>query len=349
MKKDLSVFWEQRWHPIRQEWIVYAAHRESRPWSNKKVDWIEKVEQSKLEPECYLCPGNVRFNGYKNKDYNGIFIFDNDFPGISLNAPQNLSVPKGIYKNKPAVGISKVLCYSHEHNLTLAELDLKNLEKVVEVWQKQTHLIAGLSEINSVLIFENRGVLCGASNSHPHGQLFGTNFVYKNIETYLNSAEQHFSQTGKILFRDIIDSELQDGRRVIAENDHTIAFVPYFSKHAYEVYIAPKKTYQSIADMQSSEVSDFARILQNVLIKFDNIWKHSFPYVMTINQAPTDGQDYKNFHFYIAFYPPLRKNGMQKYLGGAEIGGGNFHVDVMPETIAAELKWLSNIHYKKTS
>ena len=339
-----SGMWEERWHPLREEWVVVAAHRQNRPWSGEMHE-----HSANLTPEyvadCYLCPGNDRVSGSHNEDYKGVYIFDNDLPCVGVNAPDELETPAGIYKNRPANGVARVICYSPKHNLSLAEMSREEIEKVVRMWQAQYTELGNRPEVNHVLIFENKGEAVGVSNPHPHGQIYATNFVFKTIETEANAARKYFRETGKGLFADIIKSEQEDGRRIIFENETAIAFLPYFARYAYEVYVAPKASHKSVAELSENEVADFAEALKNVLVKYDNLWKMSFPYVMPLHNAPTDGGDYAGFHFHIQFHPPLRKPNLLKYLAGPEIGGGNFLSDTSPEEKAAELKSQSNVHY----
>jgi UDPglucose--hexose-1-phosphate uridylyltransferase len=148
------------------------------------------------------------------------------------------------------------------------------------------------------------------------------------------------------LFQDILGAEYEDGRRIICENDSAVAFIPYFARYAYEVFVAPKATHASLAGLDDEELRDFALVLKKVLVKFDNLWKMPFPYVMPLHQAPTDGGDYGGFHFHIEFHPPLRRPGLLKYLAGPEIGGGNFLSDTSPEEKAMELRSLPDVPYK---
>jgi len=145
----------------------------------------------------------------------------------------------------------------------------------------------------------------------------------------------------------VLDAERRDGRRLLAENDSAIAFVPYFARYAYETYVAPKETHPSIATLSRQELIDLAAVLKQVLARFDNLWRMSFPYVMTLHQAPTDGGRYPGIHFHIEFHPPLRAPTLLKYLAGPEIGGGNFLSDTSPEEKAAELRAASVVHYKQ--
>lgn len=338
--------WEERWHPLREEWVVVAAHRQNRPWIGEMLESSEIIVPEYID-DCYLCPTNMRVSGNQNDDYKGVYVFNNDLPCVGINAPIDLEKPFGIYKNRPANGIARVICYSPKHNVSLAELSEYEIENVITVWQKQYLELGNRDEVNHVLIFENKGEAVGVSNPHPHGQIYATNFVFKTIETEAKAANKHLDKTGNILFEDIIRSEQSDRRRIIFENENAIAFLPYFARYAYEVYVAPKKARRSVAEMTDAEAKDFAEVLKKVLVKYDNLWKMSFPYVMPLHNAPTDAGNYDSFHFHIQFHPPLRKPNLLKYLAGPEIGGGNFLSDTSPEEKAAELKAQSEIHYKQ--
>ena len=339
--------WEERWHPLREEWVMIAAHRQNRPWSGGTVD-RRQSEAPEYVADCYLCPGNLRVSGKRNENYTQTFVFDNDHPCVDLAAPTDLVKPPGIYRNRPSTGIARVVCYSPKHNLSLAEIDISGVENLLQVWQSQYVDLGKHPEINYVLIFENKGEVVGVSNPHPHCQIYATNFVFKTIEIEAQASRRHLAETGRMLFQDILAAEKQDGRRIICENESAIAFVPYFARYAYEVYVAPKKTYPSIAAVPDVELRDFAEILHKVVIKFDNLWQMPFPYVMPLHQAPTDGGDYRSYHFHVQFHPPLRKPSLLKYLAGPEIGGGNFLSDTAPEEKAAELRAQPDQHYRYT-
>ncbi|HKX83161.1 MAG TPA: galactose-1-phosphate uridylyltransferase [Pyrinomonadaceae bacterium] len=337
--------WEERWHPLREEWVIVAAHRQDRPWSGEtRVDeWSSLPE---YVPDCYLCPGNSRVSGKTNPQYEQIFVFDNDHPSVEFAAPKPEEPPSSLYSVRPAHGVSRVVCYSPRHDLTLTELELSEIEKLMAVWQTEYADLGSRPEIEHVLIFENKGEAVGVSNPHPHCQIYANNFVFKTIENEARISKKYFAENRVTLFQEIIKTEKLDGRRIIAENDSAIAFLPFFARYAYEVFVAPKEPYPSIAALSSNEIADLSAVLKTVLIRFDNLWRMPFPYVMPLHQAPTDGRDHSSFHFHIEFHPPLRKPNLLKYLAGPEIGGGNFLSDTSPEEKAAELIAASDVHYK---
>ena len=340
--------WEERWHPLREEWVIVAAHRQDRPWIGQEVRAQERAVPAYVA-DCYLCPGNLRVSGARNPPYAGTYVFDNDHPCVGAASPDAVSPPSGVYRSRPARGIARVVCYSPRHDLTLAELEPNEVDRLLEVWQEQYRDLGSRDGIDHVLVFENKGEVVGVSNPHPHCQIYATNFVFKTIETEARAGERYLSETGRLLFQDILVAEHADGRRIIAENDTAIAFLPYFARYAYEVFVAPKATHPSLAALSDGERRDLAAILQDVLVRFDNLWQMPFPYVMPLHQAPTDGRAYPGFHFHIEFHPPLRKPNLLKFLAGPEIGGGNFLSDTSPEDKAAELRAQPAEHYKRAA
>lgn len=338
-----TAVWEQRWHPLREEWVIVAAHRQQRPWSGQTVKPAPRAPH--YVPDCYLCPGNARVGGHHNPAYTGTFVFDNDLPCVGTAAPLSLPAPPPPYRSGPASGVARVVCYSPRHDWMLAEMPVETIADIVTVWQRETHDLGRRPEVRHVLCFENKGDLVGVSNPHPHGQIYATNFVFKTAETTLRASQQHQNETGRGLFADIIAAEQHDGRRILFEDEHAIAFVPYFARYAYEVYVAPKRSVPHVHALADDAVRSLAAALKNVTVRFDNLWQMPFPYVMVLHQAPTDGGDYSAFHFHIVFHPPLRRPNLLKYLAGPEIGGGNFLSDTSPEDKAAELRAASTTHY----
>ena len=339
-----TSIWEERWHPLREEWVIVAAHRQDRPWSGETVPQ-QQPDLPRYVDDCYLCPGNARVGGTTNPQYDGVFVFNNDHPCVGLNAPADLVPPTGINQNRPAQGVARVVCYTPRHDLSLAQLDQNEIENLLGAWQRQYKELATFPGVQHVLVFENRGEVVGVSNPHPHCQIYATNFVFKTIETEAAASTRHLEKTGRPLFQDIIAAEQKDQVRIIGENDSTIAFLPYFARYAYEVYVAPKQTHASLANLSDAEVQGFAAVLKETLVRLDNLWQMPFPYVMALHQAPTDGNGHRGFHFHIEIHPPLRKPNLLKYLAGPEIGGGNFLSDTSPEQKAAELRALSATHY----
>jgi UDPglucose--hexose-1-phosphate uridylyltransferase len=341
------MVWEQRWHPLREEWVVVAAHRNNRPWVGEMVEDMA-ADVPEYVADCAFCPGNVRVSGLRNEDYTGVFVFDNDHPCVGPDAPIP-TPPAQPYQVRRATGMSRVVCYDRRHNVTLAELPVPRIAELLATWQDQYRELGQREEVQHVLVFENKGEVVGVSNPHPHCQIYATNFVFKTIENEVAITQRYWQQQRSVLMEDIVGAEQSDGRRILSERDSAIAFVPFFARYAYETFVTPKAMHASLADLSPEETLDLAAVLQETLTRFDNLWRMSFPYVLALHQAPTDGKPYDGFHFHIEIHPPLRKPNLLKYLAGPEIGGGSFLSDTSPEEKAAELQAQSPIHYKQSA
>lgn len=347
MTRDTSNgVWEQRWHPLREEWVIVAAHRQGRPWIGEQVGTGAVSRLPRYDPDCYLCPGNARVGGARNADYARTFVFDNDHPCVGPSAMEPAASPDPFFLSRRADGVSRVVCFSPRHDLTLAEMSVPEIEEVVRLWQEQTRDLGRQPGVRYVHAFENKGAVVGVSNPHPHGQLYATNFVFKTMEIEMDASRRHLADTGVGLVEDLIAAEERDGRRLLYADEHTVAFVPYFARYAYEVYVVPRRRVPQIFALTTAEAESLARALKDVTVRFDNLWRMSFPYVQVLHQAPTDSGDYGACHFFVAFHPPLRQPNLLKYLAGPEVGGGNFLSDTSPEDKAAELQAVPDVHYK---
>ena len=340
-----TMVWEERWHPLRREWVIVSSHRNDRPWLGETVD-EGRDDEPQYDPDCYLCPRNVRISGERNPDYRSVYVFDNDHPCVGPASPAELEPTPAVYRSRRADGMARVVCYTPRHDLTLAELPHAEVVRLLETFREQYLELGERPEVRYVLAFENKGEVVGVSNPHPHAQIYATNFVFRTIETEIDASVQHLAEHGRPLFRDVIDAEEADGRRLVVQRGSALSFVPYFARYPYETYIAPRETHASLADLSADELSDLADVLRRTLVRMDNLWRMSFPYVMVLHQAPTDGAAYPGFHFHIQIHPPLRKPGLLKYLGGPEIGAGNFLNDTAPEEKAAELRAVAETHYR---
>lgn len=329
--------WEKRWHPLRQEWVVYAAHRNHRPWSFERRG--QAAQAPAYDPGCYLCPGNPRVSGKQNPHYPHVYIFENDHPVVGLHAP---ALPPyedhdGVYKKGEARGIAKVVCYDPRHNVTLTDMEVQDIAAVFMALREEMKFFMTHPDIRSVLIFENKGEIVGVSNPHPHCQIYATDFVFNVVGKELKAMEDHHRETGRNIFEDIIRAEQKDQVRVIAENAHAIAFIPFFARFAYETYIFPKRRHATLVTMTDEELTGLAAVYQEVTRKFDGLFSMPFPYIMAFDQAPVDGGDYAGYHMHLNICPPLRQPGLQKFLAGPETGADTFMADTMPEEKAAEL------------
>ncbi|HTI04055.1 MAG TPA: galactose-1-phosphate uridylyltransferase [Gemmatimonadales bacterium] len=338
------MVWEQRWHPLRREWVIISSHRNERPWQGERVAETARPSLPSYVPDCYLCPGNARSSGRRNASYTGVYVFDNDHPCVGPAAPAASSPAVPIYQASSATGCARVVCYSPRHDLTLAQLPKADALHLLQALQEQYRELGSAAGVKHVLVFENKGEVVGVSNPHPHCQIYATNFVFRTIELEAAAQAEYLAEHRRALFQDVIRAEEDDGRRVLVRRGQALSFIPYFARYPYETYVTPRETRPSLADLTARELDDFAEVLRETLIRLDNLWRMAFPYVMVLHQAPTD-REYPGFHFHVEIHPPLRKPGLLKYLAGPEIGGGNFLNDAAPEDTAAELQAVSNVHY----
>lgn len=336
--------WQQRWHPLREEWVLYTSHRGGRPWIGETHRPADAAVPS-FDPTCALCPGNRRLHG-ENPPYTGTYWFTNDLPCFSVDAPAP-APSDDIYRSKRASGTAEVICYSPDHAKTFVDLTDDECAKVVDLWAERTAALSARDDVDHVLIFENKGSLVGTSNPHPHCQVYAGNLVYGFTAREVESSRKFFQRTGRRLGDDLLARE-SSGPRVIAQNEAWLACVPWFARYAYEVLVLPKRAVASLTDLTAAERVALGLIVREVATRYDNLWRLPMPYVMAVHQAPCDGPDYSFYPFHLEFHPPLRKPDTMKYLAGPEIGGGSMTNESDPDAKAAELRAVSSVHYRRS-
>ncbi|MGF1449194.1 MAG: galactose-1-phosphate uridylyltransferase [Opitutales bacterium] len=329
-----APLWALRWHPFREEWVLFTAHRGGRPWLGERKA-VNTGELPSYDPNCALCPGNERLNGQRNPDYTEPFVFTNDLPPFGGPAVEASGDP--LYRTRPATGTAEVVCYHPNHARTLADLSAEEVRAVVDLWTERYRVLGARADVDHVLIFENKGELVGTSNPHPHCQIYAGSLIYGTIAREVESARRYFAETGEHLGQAVVQREAE-GARVICRNAHFIACVPWFARYAYEVHLLPLAPASCLTDLDTERRVALAELLREVVIRYDNLWEMPMPYVMAIHQAPTDGDDHATFPFHIEFHPPLRKPDTLKYLAGPEVGGGSMTNENDPELRAAELR-----------
>lgn len=335
----------RRYNPLLDEWILVSPQRSKRPWQGQ----TEKQVAEKLaayDPDCYLCPGNVRANGEKNPDYKGVYVFDNDF-GSLLNEKVEFSTDHSdFFRLKPERGINRVICFSENHSLTLPEMEKEDIKKVVDIWQQQYEELGAEDFIGHVQIFENKGQVMGCSNPHPHGQIWAQSSIPSAVLKTQENLKNYFEKNGRSLLQDYLAQELEAGERIVLENENFVAVVPFWAVWPYETMIISKRKITDMLMLTEDEKYSLAQIIKDLTTKYDNLFEVSFPYSAGIHQAPTDGLDHPEWHFHMHFYPPLLRNAeVKKFMVGYEMLA-EAQRDVTPEQSAAILKNLSTVHYK---
>lgn len=335
----------RRYNPLRRQWVLVSPHRTQRPWQGE-VSRTDSVPAVHYDPDCYLCPGNTRAGGHKNPDYDGLFIFNNDYAALLPDTPPFISAPADdLLRVERERGICRVLCFHPDHDLTLARMQTADIQRVVQAWAAQYVELGALEEINYVQIFENRGAMMGASNPHPHCQVWATEHVPDEPQAETVAQQEYHNAHGTCLLCDYQQREAALAERIICQNDEFIALVPFWAVWPFETLILSRRHAGSLAEMDSAQHAAFADILKRVTTRYDNLFQTSFPYTMGLHQTPTDGASHPEWHFHAHFYPPLLRSAtVRKFMVGFEMLAMPQR-DITPESAAQRLRELSEVHY----
>lgn len=335
----------RRYNPLLDEWILVSPQRAKRPWQGQN-EVISDEKKPEYDETCYLCPGNERINGGTNPKYESCYVFDNDFPALLKNEVSFDLQQEDLFKINPERGINRVICFSPKHNVTLAEMQIPEIENVIKVWKEQYLELGAIDYINHVQIFENKGSVMGCSNPHPHGQIWAQSSLPTQVKKTQDNLLKYYQKTGKSLLKDYVDNELQKKERIIAENEHFVLLVPFWATWPYETMIISKRHFSNIAEITEEEVKSYAEMIQTITVKYDNLFNTSFPYSAGIHQAPTDGLNHEEWHFHMHFYPPLLRSAtVKKFMVGYELLA-EAQRDLTAEQSAEILRNLSTKHYK---
>jgi UDPglucose--hexose-1-phosphate uridylyltransferase len=345
---DINEDPHRRYNPLINEWVLVSPHRAKRPWQGQN-ETVHSDALPEYDECCYLCTGNIRANGMQNPVYENSFVFENDFAAMKQDEIVfEEDIKETFFKAQPERGISRVVCFSPKHNLTLPEMEVATIENVIQTWQKEYADLGKIKYINYVQIFENKGSVMGCSNPHPHGQIWAQSSLPTEVEKTQNSQKVYFDKHQRTLLQDYLQEELNRNERIVIENDHFVALVPFWAIWPYETMIVSKRNIQKITDFEAAETTDFAAIIKGLTTKYDNLFETSFPYSSGIHQAPTDGESHPEWHFHMHFYPPLLRSAtVKKFMVGYEMLG-EAQRDITPEKSAEILKNQSEVHYKKT-
>ena len=335
----------RRYNPLTDEWILVSPHRSKRPWQGQNES-VSTDALPEYDPECYLCTGNQRSNGIQNENYSDTYVFENDFPALLQDEVQDSTPQSDLFQFKPERGINKVICFSPKHNLTIPEMEMEGIQKIIDTWKEQYIELGGKDFINHVQIFENKGSVMGCSNPHPHGQIWAQSSIPTQVERTQKSLKSYYAKHKRSLLKDYVEEELQKRERIVSENEHFAALVPFWATWPYETLIISKRHFGNLAQMTQEEMLAFAEIIKTTTVKYDNLFQTSFPYSSGIHQTPTDNGEHPEWHFHMHFYPPLlRSASVKKFMVGYEMMG-EAQRDISPEKGAEILRNLSNTHYK---
>ena len=334
----------RRFNPLTGYWIIVSPHRTKRPWQGQ-TETANRETLAEYDPECYLCPTNRRVGDKVNPAYSGVYVFDNDFAALQPDVPEGRQSIGDLIIAERERGLCRVVCFSPNHRLTLSRMNAGDIRSVVDEWATQYAELGNVGFINHVQIFENRGEMMGASNPHPHCQIWASESVPNEPAKELRSQVEYRGKHGTCLLCDYLSLERAGGERVVCENEFFTALVPFWAVYPFEVMIVCTAHRGSIGEFDERERIAFADILKRVTTRYDNLFLTPFPYSMGFHQKPTDGGEHDAVHFHAHFYPPLLRSAtVRKFLVGFEILGSPQR-DITPESAAARLRELSEIHY----
>ena len=343
MTFDTREHTHRRFNALTGEWVLVSPHRAKRPWQGQQ-EAAEKNPGTAYDSACYLCPGNVRSGGQTNPQYSDPYVFTNDFSALTNKIP-NGKIEDGLLLANSERGICKVICFSSNHSLTLPQMTIADITKVVAVWQEQTRELGALDFINHIQIFENKGSAMGCSNSHPHGQIWAQESIPDEAKRECGQQLTHFRKNARPLLLDYLQQELILEERIVTQNQHFATLVPYWATWPFETLIIPKRPMAHITAMTHTEVRGFAEMLQTLTIAYDNLFKTSFPYSAGIHQAPVNGHEYPEWTWHMHFFPPLLRSAtVKKFMVGYEMLGEPQR-DITPEFSAQLLREHIGKHY----
>jgi UDPglucose--hexose-1-phosphate uridylyltransferase len=332
----------RRLNALTNEWVLVSPHRATRPWQGE-VAQLQTAPEPAYDPNCYLCPGNARAGGMRNPAYSSTFVFENDFAALKpQTAPDRLDVDNlGLAVAEAEPGVCRVICFSPRHDLTLATMGLDEIERVVHTWTEQFRELGGLEFIDHVQIFENRGAMMGASNPHPHCQIWATASIPDAPSKELIAQRAYLDSRGRCLLCDYVRLEERQQVRVVCQNERFVAVVPFWAVWPFEILVCSRRHLASMNDFTADEPRTLAAMLQQITSTYDKVFGVPFPYSMGFHQSPTDGAEHPEWHFHAHFYPPLLRSAtIRKFMVGFEMLGMPQR-DITPETAAERLRELA--------
>ncbi len=360
---ELGAQPHRRFNPLRNEWVIVSPHRNERPWQGTVEAPAADVEASH-DPACYLCPGNARAGGVRNPAYASTFVFDNDFPALGAwevrlkpDAPPD-ERPGRSSTGRPPLGgpdllvaetergVCRVVCFSPRHDLTLARMDAAAIRTVVDTWIDEQIALAAMPNLAYATIFENRGAMMGASNPHPHGQIWATEHVPNDASREITALADYQARRRSCMLCDYVALELDAHERIVCANDRFVALVPFWAAWPFEMLVLSRRHVNALTALTGDERDALADILKQVTTRYDNVFDAPFPYSMGFHQQPLHDAS-ADVHLHAHFFPPLLRSAtVRKFMVGFELLGSPQR-DVTAEEIAVRLRAVPSVHYRE--
>jgi UDPglucose--hexose-1-phosphate uridylyltransferase len=341
---DLFNHPHRRYNPLSDEWVLVSPHRTERPWLGQ-VEKPPPETRPSYDPTCYLCPGNERAGGVHNPQYSSTYVFTNDFAALLPDVPEASVASHPLLRAESDPGTCRVVCFSPRHDLTLPQMAVEEIRDVVDAWADQVIELG--RAYRWVQVFENKGQMMGASNPHPHGQIWAQSTLPNQPAKEERQQRAYFEEYGLPLLVDYANLEATRQERIVVENEGWLAVAPYWAVWPFETILLPRRHVLRLPDLSDSERNCLAQILKRLLTKYDNLFEVSFPYSMGWHGAPTDGGDYPHWQLHAHFYPPLLRSAtVKKHMVGYEMLGMPQR-DITIEAAAARLRALPDVHYSE--
>jgi UDPglucose--hexose-1-phosphate uridylyltransferase len=335
----------RRLNLLTGEWVLVSPHRTQRPWQGQ-VERRPAENRPAYDPTCYLCPRNERAGGARNPAYEGTFVFENDYAALRPGGSGTEVHVGGLLVARSEPGTCRVICFSPRHDLSLPDMERSTIRRVVDVWAEQYAELGSRPDVGAVQIFENKGEVMGASNPHPHGQIWAQQSVPLALARETERLADHHGRHGRTLLEDYLRVELDAEERIVCENDGFVALVPFWAVWPFETLVVPRRPVAQLGMMGDAERDQLADIVKRLTTRYDNVFEISFPYSAGIHQAPTDGRAHPEWHLHLHFYPPLLRSAtVRKFLVGYEMLGEPQR-DLTPESAAARLRAQPEVHFR---
>jgi UDPglucose--hexose-1-phosphate uridylyltransferase len=334
----------RRFNPLTREWVLVSPHRTQRPWQGR-IESTPPPQQATYDPACYLCPGNERAGGARNPHYKSTFVFDNDYAALLPSIESAQCDEAGLLVARSEPGVCRVVCFSPRHDLTIPRMSLAEIRCVIDVWSEQFRQLETMGGVRYIQVFENRGVLMGASNPHPHCQIWANASLPNVPERELASFRDYHATNKSCLLCNYLQIELRQNERVVCENDAFLVVIPYWAVWPFETLVISKRHFAAIEELSPQESGHLADVLRRITIRYDNLFETFFPYSMGFHQRPSNDGAHPEWHFHAHYFPPLLRSAtVQKFMVGYEMLCGPQR-DITAEAAAARLRDMPEIHY----
>ncbi|WMN90259.1 UDP-glucose--hexose-1-phosphate uridylyltransferase [Vibrio parahaemolyticus] len=342
---DVAEHPHRRFNPLTGEWVLVSPHRAKRPWQGQQ-EALNIESLPSYDDSCFLCPTNTRISGDVNPNYQGTFVFKNDFAALTEQTPDSPVSDDPLFQLHSAKGESRVICFSPDHSRTLPELSLQEIGHVITTWMEQTQELS--QRYPWVQVFENKGESMGCSQPHPHGQIWANSFVPTLVAKKDQQQQHYFERHHSPLLLDYVQREVASGERVVVESDYWVALVPYWAAWPFETMVLPKVKLGRLTDMTPELQADLAKTIKLLTTKYDNLFQCSFPYSMGWHGAPfIGGNPDAYWQVHASFLPPLLRSAtVRKFMVGYEMLAESQR-DLTPEQAAERLRNASETHYKQ--